>query len=54
VVTATLQDGAGDLKKSDGLLRPGIELRDQFIERQKKAYPMTVLCEVMEVSRRGY
>ena len=29
-------------------------MRYQFIERQKKAYPMTVLCEVMEVSRSGY
>jgi len=31
-----------------------IRLRYPFIERQKEAYPITVLCQVMETSRSGY
>ena len=29
-------------------------MRYQFIDEQKKAYPLKVLCTVMEVSRSGY
>jgi len=29
-------------------------LRFDFIRREKKAYPVTVLCKVMEVSRSGF
>ncbi|EDZ65887.1 hypothetical protein [Nitrosococcus oceani] len=47
-------DGAGDFKKGGSLLRQGIELRYQFIERQKKAYPIALLGQVMEVNRSGY
>ena len=29
-------------------------MRYEFIEEQKKAFPMALLCRLMEVSRRGY
>ena len=43
-----------NLKKSSGLLCKRVELRYDFIRQHKKAYPITVLFWVMEVSRRGY
>ncbi len=38
-------------QKSHGLLCERVELRYDFIRPEKKAYPVTVLCKVMEVSR---
>lgn len=29
-------------------------MRYHFIERQKKAYPITLMCAVLEVSKTGY
>ena len=29
-------------------------MRYQFIEEQKKAWPVTLMCEVLNVSRSGY
>jgi len=29
-------------------------LRYDFIRQEKKAYPVTILCKVMEVSRSGF
>ncbi|RPI54962.1 MAG: hypothetical protein EHM49_02535 [Deltaproteobacteria bacterium] len=43
-----------NLKKSRGLLCERVELRYDFIRQEKKAYPVTVLCKVMEVSRSGF
>ncbi len=42
------------LKKSGGLLCERIELRHQFILSAKKEYPISVLCDVLCVSRSGY
>jgi len=42
------------LKKANGLLCKRVELRFDFIRQQQKAYPVTVLCRVMVVSRSGY
>jgi putative transposase len=42
------------LKKRDGLLCKRVELRFDFIRQQMKAYPVTVLCKVMKVSRSGF
>ena len=40
-------------KKGGGLLCQIVELRFDFIRQQMKAYPVTVLCKVMQVSRSG-
>ncbi|MFO8163787.1 MAG: IS3 family transposase, partial [Desulfatiglandales bacterium] len=42
------------LKKAGRLLRQRVGLRYQFIDSVKKAYPIVLLCKVMEVSRSGY
>ncbi|HSN22621.1 MAG TPA: IS3 family transposase [Methylomicrobium sp.] len=41
-------------KKGHSLLRERIGLRFSFIDNEKKAYPLNVLCKVMQVSRSGY
>lgn len=43
-----------DILKSHGLLRHRTHMRYQFIEKQKKAWPITLMCEVLRVSRSGY
>src|SRR5690606_23089404 len=47
-------DGARDSKKGHSLLRERIGLRFSFIDNEKKAYPLNLLCKVMQVSRSGY
>ena len=42
------------LKKSRGLLCQRVNVRYDFIRQQQKAYPVAVLCRVMEVSLRCY
>ena len=42
------------LKKATALLRQRVEMRYQFIHREKGTYPLTVLCQVLQVSRSGY
>ena len=42
------------LKKSDGLLRQGKQLRYQFIREEQRWYPLLLLCEVLHVSRSGF
>jgi len=46
--------GVRNLNKGSGLLCKRVELRYDFIRQQMKAYPITMLCKVMEVSRSGY
>ncbi|RYZ14214.1 MAG: IS3 family transposase, partial [Myxococcaceae bacterium] len=46
--------GARHPKKSGGLLRQGEHLRFAFIEAEKAHWPVTVMCDVLEVSRSGY
>nr|WP_136808222.1 IS3 family transposase [Desulfosediminicola flagellatus] len=41
-------------KKGSGLLRQGAWVSYQFIDTEKKVYPITLLCQVMEVSRSGF
>src|SRR5690606_8125730 len=47
-------DGAGDFKKSDGLLREGVEMKFRFIDEHRTRWPITLQCEVLRVSRSGY
>ena len=47
-------DGARYFKKSDGVLRHRVEMRYRLIHREKRSYPLTVLCQVLQVSRSGY
>jgi putative transposase len=47
-------DGKGNIKKSDGLLCQRVEVRCGFIRQQKKAFPISLLCRVLGVSRSGY
>nr|CBX27972.1 Insertion element IS600 uncharacterized 31 kDa protein [uncultured Desulfobacterium sp.] len=42
------------MKKGRGLLCQRVDVRYDFIRQQQKAYPITVLCRVMEASRSGY
>lgn len=48
------ENGAGDPGKGDGLVRQRIELKYQFIAREKKAYPVALLCRILDVSRTGF
>ncbi|MGH3523770.1 MAG: transposase, partial [Mycobacterium sp.] len=41
-------------KKSDGLLREGERVRFAFIAAEKPAFPVTVLCRILAVSRAGF
>src|SRR5579859_6122250 len=50
----TPRDGARDIKKSGGLLREGERVMFQLVDAEKAHYPVTMLCEVLEVSRSGY
>src|SRR5204863_1233659 len=47
-------DGAGDSKKSRGLLRERAALRFVFIDAEKALYPVRILCRALKVSRAGY
>ena len=47
-------DGTGYFKKSHGLLRERAAMRYAFIHRRSGEYPLTVLCQVLQVSRSGY
>ena len=44
-------DGAGDFKKSDGLLRQGVAMRFAIIQDHQAVWPITIQCEVLAVSR---
>ncbi len=41
-------------KKSDGLLRKGIEVKCVFIDEHRKDHPVDLLCRVLEISRNAY
>ena len=43
-----------NIYKGHSLLRERIGLRFSFIDNEKKAYPLNLLCKVMQVSRSGY
>ena len=41
-------------EKSDGLLRQGVVLRDDFVERHRGRWPVRLMCRVLRVSPGGY
>ena len=41
-------------KKSDGVLRQGIPVKYAWIARHKAVWPVTLACEVLDVSASGY
>ncbi|MCL7488872.1 MAG: IS3 family transposase [Desulfobulbaceae bacterium] len=42
------------LKKGSGLLRERNELKYQFVDAEKKSYPIALICAVIRISRSGY
>lgn len=48
------KDGARHSKKGSGVLRKGIDVKYAFIERNRHRWPVSVLCEVLEISPSGY
>src|SRR5262249_34071309 len=46
--------GARHLEKSDGLLRQGVVMRYDFIERHRGRWPVRLMCRVLHVSPGGY
>jgi len=49
-----VEDGAGDFKKSDGVLCKGVAARYAFMKRERPLYPLRLLSSAMGVSRSGY
>ncbi|MCL4659378.1 IS3 family transposase [Burkholderia multivorans] len=49
-----LADGAGNRKKSGGVLREGPPVKFAWIDTQCRHYPLSALCEVLGVSVNGY
>ncbi len=47
-------EGAGHLKKSSGHLLAKPAMRYQFIEEHRQEYPVSLLCETLDVSVSGY
>ncbi len=46
--------GAGNLKKSHGVLRKGVIARYAFMKAYRLVYPTKLMARVLEVSRSGY
>ena len=46
--------GARSIKKGGCLLRDRIGERYQFIDTEKKTYPISLMCDVLDVCRSGY
>src|SRR5438445_9212550 len=51
---ASLGDREGDFKKSDGLLREPEPVRFAWIDQQRENFEVSIMCEVLHVSRSGY
>ena len=47
-------DGEGDFKKSDGLLRQPEPVKFEWIQEHASEFEVSIMCEVLEVSRSGY
>ena len=45
---------SGYIKKSDGILCSRNEVKYSFITQHKNAYPISLQCQVLGVSRNGY
>src|SRR5580765_1709942 len=52
--SGTLGDGKGDFKKSDGLLRQPEPVRFGWIHQQREQFEVSIMCQVLQVSRSGY
>src|SRR5690606_3953764 len=48
------QDGARDPKKSDGVLRQGVQVRYAFVACERTRYPTRMLCRLLAVSVSGF
>src|SRR5471032_1228075 len=48
------EDGARYFKKSRSVLREGVDVKCAFIDRNRHHWPVSVLCEALEVSPSGY
>ena len=51
---AKLQGGARHPKKGRSLLREGSEMRFAFIAKHRSVWPVSWLCEALDVSRSGF
>src|SRR5207244_1066331 len=49
-----LGDGEGDFKKSDGLLREPEPVRFDWVHRHRGHFEVSIMCDVLQVSRSGY
>src|SRR5207237_9013758 len=47
-------DGAGDFKKSGGILCQGAAVKFAFIGEHRRTWPVGVICRVLQVSRSGF
>ncbi|MCK2097769.1 IS3 family transposase [Thauera aromatica] len=43
-----------DLKKSDGIFREGAAVKYAWIEKQRRSFPLPVLCDTLSVSQSGF
>src|ERR1700733_5561471 len=50
----TFENGRGDFKKSQGLLREAPPLRFAFVHANRNQYPITRVCCNLDVSKAGY
>nr|WP_246432416.1 IS3 family transposase [Xanthomonas theicola] len=51
---ATLKMEREILKKSDGVLRQGVQVRYAFVARERARYPLRMLCRLLAVSVSGF
>src|SRR5438477_8369198 len=47
-------DGAGDFKKSGGILCQGAAVKFAFVRDHQKRWPAATICRVLQVSRSGF
>src|SRR6185369_12249181 len=47
-------DGAGDFKKSGGILRQGAAVKFRFVKDHRRRWPVQVMCRVLRVTRGGF
>jgi transposase-like protein len=43
-----------DIKKSDGVLRQGVAVKYAFIERHRDQWPVSIQCDVLDLSVSGF
>jgi len=50
----TPRDGVGDNKKSSGIFREGAAVKYAWIEKQRRSFPLPILCDALSVSQSGF